>query len=630
MNTAPPFVRAARWLLLTLLLTPLTACGGSGGGGPESPPPPVALSLGLVISSTESTSHRVAFPTPGFDGFFVAAASTTGPVSLPESQFPVSITGGEANLTVITTPAHPGHVEGVVTLTIEQGEARATRVFTLSSRAEAPRVRLSSHSLDFGSVAQGTSSRKTTTVINDSEVSAVSLQAIAFGNGALSLIDPLTPARIGPGEQIDLTIQFAPTAPTVIDATVALPIGLSPPLSLALTGSSALGGSETVTEFGSQTLESNGNTPELSIDVPADAISITFEAEGSGSDQLGLGYLVGPNDRVYENIILTGAYIWTPQVEHFSTTVPNTDRSQTQLVAGGGTYRFRLRKLSGPSSSLTVRVRMERRDDVSLVPNVLPLNVWLASGLSVSASGAPSDTRMQAILARIDTILTPKNIRLGDVDYYDLTNSAYDVIDSTSELQSIARLSSTAAENRLNLVFASTVLGGGVVGVSLRIAGPKKQGSPFAAVASIYSGSSENFIGLVAAHEIGHFLGLFHTTEQNGAHDFIDDTPQCPAHGAGGPCSVAGGGLLMHWQALGGTTITDGQALVIRGHPYVEAGVPVSPRQAQRQARVPGWSRALLPWGPDDDAAAARAGPCWCGSCSSSAGKRAATKATAK
>ncbi len=622
--------RTRHALLVALILAMTSGCGGSGSSSPPAPPAPTALSLAPLVSGTEASSHSLSFPTPGFDGHSVVAAQVTGPLALAASQFPVPVSADAASLTVTSTPVAPGRLEGVVTLTLERAGTQASRVYVVSTRVEVPDARLAESTLDFGAVGTGETARRTATVFNDSEVSTLTLSTFSIEHSALSLVSPTLPARVDPGERLALEFELAPQAQTVLNETVQLDVGLSSSLLLSLQSTSTLGGSEQVVEYGVQTIGSDGNTAELTVDVPADAISLTFEAEGSPSDRMGLGFLVGPGNRVYENLILTGAYIWQQQFEHFSTTVPNTDRSATQLVSGGGTYRFRLRKLSGPSSALTVRVRIERRDDVVLVPNVLPLNVWMAPGLSVNAAGAATDTRMQAILARVDAILAVKNIRLGDIDYYNLTNSAHNVIDSSAELQSIARLSSSAQEDRLNLVFAETVLGGGVVGVALRVAGPKKKGSPFAAVASIYEGSTANFIGLVAAHELGHFLGLFHTTEQNGSHDFIDDTPECPASGAGGPCSTPGGGMLMHWQAVGGTTITDGQALVLRGHPYIEAGTNTAERQALRKASTRSRSTALIPWGSVDDAAAALAGDCWCGSCRSARGKRARSPADAK
>ena len=61
-------------------------------------------------------------------------------------------------------------------------------------------------------------------------------------------------------------------------------------------------------------------------------------------------------------------------------------------------------------------------------------------------------------------------------------------------------------------------------------------------------------VGRIMAHEGGHFLGLYHTTEKDGSnHDPLDDTPRCTSDGDGdgillaSECAGSGSGNVMFW-----------------------------------------------------------------------------------
>ena len=76
--------------------------------------------------------------------------------------------------------------------------------------------------------------------------------------------------------------------------------------------------------------------------------------------------------------------------------------------------------------------------------------------------------------------------------------------------------------------------------------------------------------GMLIAHELGHFLGLWHTDEKDGViHDLVDDTLPCEL-GAGSmrtpqACKQQAGNL-MFWNPQG-TAVTAGQTTVVRRHP---------------------------------------------------------------
>ncbi|MDF1702272.1 MAG: M12 family metallo-peptidase, partial [Planctomycetota bacterium] len=491
---------------------------------------------------------------------------------------------------------------GSITLRYTDTDGSELQTRTFRATAEDVVWSLLTPSLDFGSVAVGASADREVRFRNESSLSPVTLRSATFPYGAFDVVSAPFPLVIQPGAEGVLTIRFAPVEGGIFDGAAAIgPNDIGGPISIPLVAQAPGPPSELVTDFGTRFF-SGSNTQQLSVDVPANALSLTIDALGA-SGSYGLGELLGPDDKVYENTALTGDYVWQPGAEAFSTTVPNTDRTNVQLVPGGGTYRFRIRRLSGNASSVQVRAIVEVRDQPT--PSLLDLNVWLADGLTVDAATAPSDTRLQAILSQMDSILGQQSVRIGDVDYYDVSEPAFDDVTSAGEFSQMLRTTSAAAATRLNLFFVQTALGGGVVGVSATVSGPKRNGTSISGVMAIYGGFGTNVIGLIAAHELGHFLGLYHTVEQAGGHDFVDDTVNCPATGTDPLCPDEGGGYLMHWQAVGGTDLSAGQGLVLRAHPLLRPQ-PGGGSAKPTPLAPPGMS--LLDW-----VSLAALGTDWCG-----------------
>jgi hypothetical protein len=365
---------------------------------------------------------------------------------------------------------------------------------------------------------------------------------------------------------------------------------VGPPLRVRVTADAEEQAQEVVTDFGTVPV-SGGETGWLEIEVPADAISISIESIAtSPSAWVGLLGLEGPGGKIYENSSSTGEFLWTPGFEGvFAATLPQNDSATLQLVPGGGTYRFRLFVWSGSASSLEVRAIVERRTGGAPGDSRVDLNVFLAPGLAIT--GPETDTKLQDVLSRLDDIFGQIGLAVGDVDFYQLSSTAYNSV-SESEFPQLLGETSVASETRMNVFFVQTAIGGGVLGVAAALPGPKLNASPVSGVMVDYDWSNAAAVGQVTAHEIGHYLGLYHTAESDGqTWDIIEDTLECP-----GECTSESGGYLMHWQYFGSTTpvITDGQAHVILAHPLVD---PASPLAALAQRRTPAPAFVELPAG---------------------------------
>ena len=127
------------------------------------------------------------------------------------------------------------------------------------------------------------------------------------------------------------------------------------------------------------------------------------------------------------------------------------------------------------------------------------------------------------------------------------------------------------------------------------VPGPMLDGTRVSGVMVDYDFGDAAAVGQVAAHEVGHYLGLFHTAESDGVtFDIIDDTLECPAQ-----CTTASGGYVMHWQYIGSTLpiITAGEAHVVLGHPLVQPQPALSGLSALAQKKAPPVAYVELPPG---------------------------------
>lgn len=559
---------ALPWLLL---LT--AACGGGGAGALLAPSLPGMVSIGVVSSRTPT---EASFPVlnPNARDARIVEVATSGGLALAPDQLPLTVpAGAKASVRLLFTPSGPGPIFETASAVYvgSDGEAATFTVHVLG-QAEPLVLEALPPTLEFGEVLAGETADRTITLRNSSHATSGTFTGVTLPEGGFTLEGGAFPVPLGPGETAEITLRYAASAPGA-PGGVALFASDADDGSRTVTLGATTGGEEVIDlgtrsfatsglSAGAQAIGASAWTDTLTFSVADDAIGFMIEATVTGNTQLGLGLLTGPNGEEYENVDLTGPYVWGAGAP-FNAQVPNTDRGDVQLAAGGGTYELRLLRF-GNAATCDVRVIVERRPGAGTDRvGVVDLNVFLANAIPPKAATAGGDATLQAVLDEMDAILAQQGVRLGRRSYYDITNPAYDDVTS-AEFGPMLALSSMASQDRLNLFFVRTALGGGVLGVAATLGGPQVRGTQLSGVMSLYStGYTPQFLGLVAAHEVGHFLGLAHTQEQDGSHDDITDTDQCPA------CTGPGGGYLMHWQAVGGTDISDGQALVLRAHPHV-------------------------------------------------------------
>ena len=211
----------------------------------------------------------------------------------------------------------------------------------------------------------------------------------------------------------------------------------------------------------------------------------------------------------------------------------------------------------------------------------LPIHLWFTRQPYLNAQTAQTDRRFARAIFELSNRFGAANIRLGPVSYRDLTGpeaTALAVIDSREEA---ARLFAQAGDTHgpaLHVFLVDQIVfPGGMVagGTSSAIPGvPSVPGLTPGGVAVALSGlDSLGFSGIMA-HEAGHALGLFHTTEKDGQlHDPLADTPECPIGADANrdatldfmECAAFGADNLMFWTvyALSPGLLTPDQRFVM-------------------------------------------------------------------
>ena len=292
-------------------------------------------------------------------------------------------------------------------------------------------------------------------------------------------------------------------------------------------------------DLGEHPLKDTGSySGELQLEVPDDAVSALIRCGDFGDTALGsLWTLVDP----------TGKTIWDGDTEpdegirseflgnDAMVLLPQSPRAP--LLPGTYTLNFWISRDNVGSLDCEAVLR---HHEVAERP-VLDLELVFVGVPGLDATSARNHKGFKRFLGRIDALMDDSDMALdvtlkdfeGDVDRFSVVDISDD---DTSEFQALLAQASPDDAHRITVFLVQEIANASAGGATvLGISG----GPPGAAglsgtshsglvVTALDLDARPDDVARIFTHELGHFLGLFHTTEKSGgAHDVVHDTPQC-------------------------------------------------------------------------------------------------------
>lgn len=234
--------------------------------------------------------------------------------------------------------------------------------------------------------------------------------------------------------------------------------------------------------------------------------------------------------------------------------------------------------LSATEAGASERLIFQRSGEGS----TMDLDLYLVGGNGWTSRDGRPPGELEAAIEDLRALLDPIGVRIGDVRTHDVVGGlrrrfqmlegSEGLLGAPPELPNLYRLSAGANRPSVHVFFVRFIEE--ALGIASGIPGPHAMpGTGASGVAIAADLIPRDQLAIVLAHEIGHFCGLFHTSELDGSvNDPLPDTEECRASrdvdGDGfllpEECMGAGADNVMFW-AGSGRALTPEQGTIYRG-----------------------------------------------------------------
>ncbi|MGA7637731.1 MAG: choice-of-anchor D domain-containing protein [Candidatus Acidiferrales bacterium] len=205
----------------------------------------------VTLTNSGSASLTISQATASGTGFSVSGITT-----------PLTLGAGQStSFTAKFSPTSAGSVSGSVSLSNNGPNSPVTVALTGSGIVTAPQLTITPSSVNYGSVAVGSSAPQTITLTNSGNATLTVTQAIASGTG-FSMSGATMPMNINAGSNASFTATFAPTSAGAASGSISV-VSNAPgsPAAVALSGTGVqgqLGANPASVSFGSVGVGSTG------------------------------------------------------------------------------------------------------------------------------------------------------------------------------------------------------------------------------------------------------------------------------------------------------------------------------------------------------------------------------------